>query len=365
MKPEPRRRTLRALGTLPLWLAADCALAQGTARSGAPMALGYLPWWMAPGWETLARQQLDRLVLFDAQVERDGSLLEREWRQRTAPLRQGSSLAMDLALTLLNEAEFDQVFADAQARERLLAAATRWCETPAIAGLHLDFEGFNPAHPDAVAGFRAWLGALDEIRRRLGKGLSAFFPASDRFAPYDAAGAGRIDWWVAQLYDAHWSESKVTGPLVTRAEENPVAVPRALGRLAALGIEPGKVLLSVPLYGWEWPSESEHPGAAARGAANMLTFAETPQWLMPNDRRVATDLASRHGLRRDREHTPYYAYRVGSHWVQGWYEDLASLTRKLAPERGQGYAGLAFFAVGYDQGRVIEAMLRWWSSPLR
>jgi hypothetical protein len=84
---------------------------------------------------------------------------------------------------------------------------------------------------------------------------------------------------------------------------------------------------------------------------------------MPNDRLAATELARQHGLRRDREHTPYYVYRNGAHWVQGWYEDLASLTRKLAPERPQGYAGLAFFPLGYDKGEIVEAMLRWWRSP--
>ncbi|OLE19544.1 MAG: hypothetical protein AUG50_03460 [Betaproteobacteria bacterium 13_1_20CM_3_63_8] len=64
----------------------------------------------------------------------------------------------------------------------------------------------------------------------------------------------------------------------------------------------------------------------------------------------------------DREHTPYYAYRNGTHWIQGWYEDLPSLMRKLTPERTQGYAGLAFFPLGYDKGELIEAMLRWWRS---
>jgi hypothetical protein len=51
--------------------------------------------------------------------------------------------------------------------------------------------------------------------------------------------------------------------------------------------------------------------------------------------------------------------------MQGWYEDLPSLTRKFAPERAQGYAGLAFFALGYDQGEIIAPLLRWWRSRER
>jgi len=198
------------------------------------------------------------------------------------------------------------------------------------------------------------------MRRARGKALSAFFPASDSFAPYDAEAARRMDYWVAQIYDAHWKESPATGPLVTRRAENPVGVPRALARLAALGVPREAVLLSVPLYGWEWPSASEHPGAAALGRARLVTYAETPAALMPNDRLAATALAARHGLRRDEEDTPYYAYRDGAQWRQGWFEDLRSLTRKLAPERALGYAGLAFFPLGYDRGEVLGPMLKWW-----
>ena len=82
---------------------------------------------------------------------------------------------------------------------------------------------------------------------------------------------------------------------------------------------------------------------------------------MPNDRLAASALAREHGLRRDAEETPYYAYADGAHWKQGWYEDVRSLTRKLARERTQGYAGLAFFPLGYDKGEIVEPMLRWWA----
>lgn len=334
--------------------------------SGAPRALGYLPWWMAPGWQTIAWNGLDRLVLFDAPIGSDGRVLSRDWLQRAPGLSAHaarSGIPLDIAMTLFKQSEFDQVFADQAACDRLLEHASRWLEQAFVAGLHVDVEGYSAPHPKAVAGFRGWLAALDERRREAGKGLSAFFPASDSFAVYDAASARRIDYWVAQLYDAHWVESKVTGPLITRDEGNPVAIPRALARLSALGVGRRSVLLSVPLYGWEWPSESDRPGAAARGRARLLTYAPTPESLMPEDRLAATELARLHGLRREREHTPYYAYRDGEHWVQGWFEDVASLTRKLAPERGQGYAGLAFFALGYDKGEIVEAMLRWWRAP--
>jgi len=348
-----RRRALQSLLALPLaW-----RLPQARAAQTAPGALGYLPWWMAAGWKTFPVQKLDRIALFDATIGEDGAVAARDWGAR-APK---ADSPLDLTLTLFEPAQFDALFSQAPRRARLLAAVSALVARRFVAGIQLDIEGYAEARPAALAGFRRWLAEIDDVRRKHGKSLSAFYPASDLFRPYDRAAAQRIDYWVAQVYDAHWPESKVTGPLVTRDTENTAAVPRAVARLGALGVAPRSVLLSVPLYGWEWPAESEHPGAATRGRARLLTFAQTPKELMPEDRLAARALARQHGLRRDAEETPHYAYRDATQWRQGWYEDVQSLQRKLALEREQGYAGLAFVPLGYDQGEIVEPMLRWWS----
>jgi hypothetical protein len=360
MNPS-RRRALKAAALLAL----PSTLARAQAAQ-APAVLGYLPWWMAAGWRDLRLEAFDRLVLFDAPIHTDGALERRAWPKLApglAEYAQSRNLGLELALTLLGEGDFERIFAQAQPRERLLGECTRYLEDAMLAGLHLDIEGYSVASAAAIAGFRSWLAALHEAALARGKTLSAFFPASDEFHGYDTQAAGRMAWWVAQLYDAHWAESPVTGALVTRSEANAVGVPRALSRLAALGVPRSRVLLSVPLYGWEWAAASDRPGAAAHGKARLLTYAQTPRSLMPNDRLAATVLAARYGVRRDAEQTPYYAYRVNERWVQGWYEDLPSLTRKLGPERLRGYAGLAFFPLGYDGGEIVGPLLRWWRAP--
>ena len=300
---------------------------------------------------------LQRLALFDATIDADANIAARDWR-KLAPATQ---LPRDLTLTLFDPAQFDALFTDPERRARLLANVVALIEQRFVDGIHLDIEGYAEARPAAIAGFRQWLAAVDDERRKHGKRLSAFFPASDTFRPYDRDAAARMDYWVAQIYDAHWPESKVTGPLVTRHPENAAAVPRALARLEALGVPTRRVLLSVPLYGWEWPADSAQPGAATTGRARLLTFTDTPAELMPNDRLAATHLARKHGLRRDAEESPHYAYWDGTQWRQGWYEDVRSLTRKLAHEREQGYAGLAFFPLGYDKGAIVEPMMQWWT----
>src|SRR5712671_2498324 len=169
-----RRRALQAAAALPLCFA-KLAWAQN-AGSRAPGALGYLPWWMAAGWETLRLANLDRLVLFDAPILPDGTLHGRDWRQLAPGLiahAERATVALELALTLLQEGDFNRVFGDVAARGRLLAACTRQLAEPYIAGLHLDIEGYDSAAARAIAGFRSWLAALEERSRSVGKRISA------------------------------------------------------------------------------------------------------------------------------------------------------------------------------------------------
>ena len=319
---------------------------------------------MAEAWRDMPIRTLDRLVLFEASAKADGRLDDNDWKTRARDLAayaRERGKPLDIAITVHGEGLFKQIFGDSRAQRELAQGCERWLDQSFISGLHLDVEGYAPANHAAIAAFRDWLQGLDATRQKVRKGLSAFFPADDNFTPYDAAAAVLFDYWVAQIYDAHALDSKNTGPLVTRVQGNPVAIPRALARLAALRIPRRTVLLSIPLYGWEWRAASETPGAKITGEGRLLTYAQTPARLMPDDRKVATDLARQHGSRRDAERTPYYAYAEGGSWLQGWYEDMASLTRKLAPDRGRGY-GLAFFPLGYDGNAIVEPLLEWWRS---
>src|SRR2546423_149437 len=255
-----RRRALQLVAALPF-----CVPIVARADK-APATLGYLPWWMAPGWQAIGLQGFERIVLFGAAIGGDGAVERRNW-QKIAPglpaHAQARGIGLELALTLLGEADFEGVFAQPAPRERLLGECVRMLDEAFLAGLHLDIEGYSAASAAAISGFRAWLAALHQAAAAKGKTLSAFFPASDAFLAYDAASA-----------------------------------PAAL-----------------------------------------------------------------HGRRREGERPPYYAYPQGERWVQGWYEDVASLTHKLGAERSRGYAGLAFFPLGYDNGEIVEPLLRWWRSP--
>src|SRR3954470_7801222 len=116
-----RRRVLAAITTAPLW---SRAAAQGKPPARAPRALGYLPWWMSAGWQAMPLAQLDRIVLFDSPIGRDGRLGGHSWIERAVPFlnhAKRSRLPVEVALTLPDHEGFTNTFGDAARRSRLLA----------------------------------------------------------------------------------------------------------------------------------------------------------------------------------------------------------------------------------------------------
>ncbi len=134
---------------------------------------------------------------------------------------------------------------------------------------------------------------------------------------------------------------------------------RTLEHYLRLGAPRHKIIFGVPLYGYEWPTESAAVGARTLGKGREITYAVLDAQLLPNIRIGARSQAALHGLRRDAASgSPYYAYQEPSGgWRQGWFEDERSLTAMFDFVKRQQLAGIAVFPVGYDDG-AFDALLR-------
>jgi spore germination protein YaaH len=111
--------------------------------------------------------------------------------------------------------------------------------------------------------------------------------------------------------------------------------------------------MAVPMYGYEWPTETERPGSATRGEAVEVLLAP-PAGLLPELPR-AREQAARHGLRRDPESgSPYYAFQDATGWRQGWFEDAESLRAKYDFVRERGLGGIALFPLAYGDAALWD-----------
>jgi spore germination protein YaaH len=295
---------------------------------------------------------LDELYFFELEVGEDGSIADPHgWpdadllaRAREAGVRVVPTIALHDA------AAFSTLFADPERTNRLVESLTALLvASPHAAGIHLDFEVFEPVTLDARDGYAAFVARADRRMAEIDPSwsLSVFALAFDDADVFnERALAESADFLVVQGYDFHSRTESRTGPIAALRGWERLNWEVVVDRFLALGVPARKLVMAVPLYGYQWPSTSDAPGADTRGAAVEIPLT-APSDVVPELPRAFAQ-AARHGLRRDPESgSPYYAFRDSTGWHQGWFEDAESLRAKYAFVRERGLGGVALFPLAY------------------
>jgi hypothetical protein len=375
--PSPRRTWLRWSAALGLGWAGQvpgglakpaqphrAGAAAGPSQPAMPLALwGYHPWWMREDWRRRDLTLFDRVSLFEIEIGEEGQLVDLQgWPGRWAALlaaMRGRGAALDVVVFLSSAARFERVFGDAGRRERLLGELRALGE--AADGVQLDVEVYDPLSRAAQRGYRELCARLHAALHALpgGRLLSAFGPVGAATDLYDRGLLASIDRLVVQGYDAHHAGSRHAGPVAPLRGPHPFNWGTALRHYLGLGWPRQRLLMSLPGFGYEWPTASPAPGARVTGPALQTSYARVDAELLPRIRVSAREEAARHGLRRDPvSGSPYYVFRdADGGWHQGWFEDELSLAAKLAFVQEERLAGAALFPLGYDGG-AFDALLR-------
>lgn len=329
---------------------------------GAPFFVaGYHPWWAGQSWRTYPLEALDRVYLFELEISPDGGIGEaRGWPDAWQALGAAAERAgADVVptVTLPDADAFSSIFEDPATRTRLVREITAAVAAfPDAAGLHVDVEVFDPVSPAARDGYTAFVAELARVmaERMPGLTLSGFLLAFDPGDAYNEAALSQIlDYVVVQGYDLHYLDGPRSGPLGPLEGWDGLNLEAVLARLDREGVPRGRTLLSLPLYGYEWPTVDGEPGAATRGPGLVVPLTAPPE-VVPELPR-ATGRTAEHGADRAPGAAGLrYAYRDTDGWHQGWFEDALTLERKVRWAREQGLGGVAFFPLAYASPEVWD-----------
>lgn len=333
---------------------------------------GYHPYWAPDAWEGYPFDALDRLYLFEIEAGADGGLADRHgFPEQWLPLiRRAHDAGVDVVPTLsMHGAEgFEMLFRSPASVARLVEEAVGLLiATPDLGGLHLDFEVFSPVDQEVRDGYTAFVARL---RRRMAEldpayTLSAFVLAFDDDDVYaERALAELADYLVVQGYDYHSPSEPNTGPVAPLSGWGRLNWGYVVDRFTALGVPARNIVMAVPLFGYEWLTDSDEPGATTRGQGVEVLLAP-PSDVLPELVR-APEQAARHGLRRDvQSGSPYYAFQDQSGWHQGWFEDAESLRAKYAFVRERGLGGVALFPLAYGDEPLWDDLREAFRRPRR
>jgi spore germination protein YaaH len=323
---------------------------------------GYYPYWLKDEWQNIDLKLYDRVLFFDVAVGAEGRVLHaRDWPvnwQKLIVAARKSGTRLQPAFTLFDAKEFERIFSEQSQWKLLQAGMLALLDQADSSGLQLDFEIFSAVSASSAAGFRLFLNSIKHELASRKKSLSLFVLTEDVAGLYDRESLKSADYIVIQGYDEHWAESTNAGPVAQLRGSMPGSWESALKYYLSLGVPRNKILMSVPFFGYEWPTISEAAGASARGAGSEISFAPLPANLVPKVKASAMERVRQYGIRRDPlSGSPYYVFKDETGWFQGWFEDDESLSAKFEFVKKQRLAGVAVFSLGYDGGN-LQYLLR-------
>lgn len=351
------------LNLLRVWWATLLLLVAVSAQAQPLKAWGYIAWWMPDGWRELPLQDFQRLVFFDLAIDAQGAVPERNgWPERWGELRSAAAgTPIDVTLRCFDASVFSTVFSSAAATDKLLHEAELLVSEQGMAGIQLDMEIYTALSPQAIAAYRSFIARLSQRLHHMSpaRQLTVFFNVGDAAALYDAPTLAQVDYIVLQGYDAHWQHGEESGPISPLAGNDQETWTRSLKLAGDAGASREKLVMSFPLYGYEWPVQSAEPRAKTTGPGRALYFS-APQ-VGPEAADDTSSMQTR--LRRygyvyePLSASSYYTYKHADRWYAGWFEDAYSLRQKAAFLQAERVSGVAFFALGYDKGELVRGFL--------
>lgn len=331
-----------------------------------PEIIGFLPYWLLDKADKDYRKHLTTLTYFGLALDTDGKPIylvnpgeeDPGWTAlKSDRWEKQKNKAKSLKLSLLVHSADDEVIRTLLVSPKEKAAALVAEVAPVMkkrgfTDLNLDIESFSVASDGATRAFTEFVGTV--IRDAKDNGIESVTVEIPPIALFrnniaDPVALGAVaDRVVLMTYDYHYSGSFLAGPVApvggagtVREFDVTMAVSEAVRQ-----IPKEKIILGIPLYGYEWETVEKTPGSATiPGSAQTAS-----------SRRIAELLrscASCSAIIDDVAKEPYIVYDDGGHFQQLFYENGVSMKEKIALVQEYGLAGVALWALGYEDNALL------------
>ncbi|MBD2872708.1 LysM peptidoglycan-binding domain-containing protein [Paenibacillus arenilitoris] len=258
----------------------------------------------------------------------DAAVINAAYANRVAPMMvitnfENGTFSSDIAHAVLS---------DTAAQERLIANILATMRQKGYQALNVDFEYVRPADREAYNAFlQRLVDALHPHNYLVSTCLAPKISATQTGTLYEAhdyPAHGRIvDFVVLMTYEWGWSG----GPPRAVAPLNEVV---KVLNYAVTVIPPEKILMGMPLYGYDW----------------TLPYVQGAKWAPTVSPKEAVERAAEFGgtIRYDEEgQSPYYNYydREGREHVV-WFEDARSVQAKFNVVKAYKLRGVSYWVLG-------------------
>ncbi len=317
-------------------------VASGAGR-GDMLIVGFLPYWTISGYSLPGH--VDVVVFFDAPVSSDGSIdtqyIDYYWSD-IERINNTCGCILYVALTCFSPSDMDLLLA--YHRDDFVGNVTWLVENYGFPGVNIDFEFMRDTNSYTGGDNTEYLlEVLAELRGR-GINVSLDVAGSVEAVYRDSRLAQYLDFVFLMGYDYHWSTAPTTGP-VSPLLSSELDVDDSLDILDDY-YPREKIVLGLPLYGYDWPASGPDPYTSTTGAGTARRLESIMNYYA--DYGVLWD---------DTGHVPWIRYVSNDEWRQIWFDNTTSLAMKIDYVVTRGYGGYGFWALGYEDGFSGSALL--------
>lgn len=216
--------------------------------------------------------------------------------------------------------------------------------------LNIDFEYVGRPDHTRKKSFTTFMQKLtDSVHREIpGSTVSfdAFADSAKKPRIFDMESLGQIlDHVIVMGYDFHSIASKIAGPVapLTGKERYGYDVTTSVGDYLSK-VPAQKLLLGVPFYGYDWPTERGEKGSVVISSSQgpkVSSYGRSVETAEKNNCSINFD---------DESKSVWFSYFDKQHhtWRQVWFENQKSLGLKFDLVNQTNLGGIAIFALGYD-----------------
>jgi len=223
--------------------------------------------------------------------------------------------------------------------------------------LNLDIESVNEASPAAQLRFIKFTKTLKTGLDESGVGtLSIDISPTAFIKPYlvDPAGVEPyIDEMIIMGYDYHWPGSSVTGPIAPLGGGDTISEFDTITAITAAKktIPSHKLILGIPLYGYEWETLDDFPRAATIKSTGIVASGERIEELLKKCDNCQI------GLEKESEES-YVIYfdEESNTYHQIFYPNILSTEKKIKLVKEGKLDGIALWALGYEDTTILEPL---------
>lgn len=333
--------------------------------------IGFQPYWLLQKADKPYEKYINVFTYFGLTLDSNGTLVklvnpqeeEPGWTtlksdrfQEKLKQAQKNHLKSSLLIHNSNEASISALLKEPEKHaQNLVADVSPIMQKYGFTDLNLDIESFVEASESAQQQYTAFIKEVKNgiDRNNLGTLTVEITPIS-LVTPrlINVKEIGKIaDYLVLMAYDFHYAGSYLAGPVAPVGGEGKVReydINTALRETLNV-VSPRKVILGIPLYGYEWETISDKPGTPTIPGGGATA----------SNRRITELLKSCSNCVRgfdELAQQPYIVFPDSDDYHQIYYEDEKSIQAKLGLAKEYQIAGVALWALGYEGENLLNPL---------